>query len=326
MCYKDEVQKKNGEKFNRIMDSDNVPTFIRIYFINLTSEASKINYWVAIKDFLNWAINKRIIEKDEISSIKPDDMASIISEHVTMYLKEKEQSGMSPTTLRTRKNNLSSFWEYLYETDNIPVTKNIVRRVKYKGADPSNVIERTPSDEDLEKMMENICKKNDAFVRERNKSVLRVLKGTGLRESELAGLDLDNVYLMGSREDKRPHIKVLGKGKYYQTEMRKVLITGDAVEAFQEWFKIRVKVKDIKDKDAVFLNKNGKRLTEENIKRIFRQYGGGVTPHMIRHWYASVMGQKYGVEFAMQQLGHESATTTRKTYIDGTYGIDLSNA
>ena len=48
------------------------------------------------------------------------------------------------------------------------------------------------------------------------------------RESELAGLDLDDVYLDGDETDHRAYIKVLGKGRYRESEMRKVLLTESA--------------------------------------------------------------------------------------------------
>lgn len=325
MCYKDEVQKKNGKKFSRILDADNVPAFIRKYFISLTSEASKINYWVAIKDLLTWAIDNDLIHKSSIADISPEDMLEIEAEDITMYLQEKEKHSMSPTTLRTRKNIIGSFWEYLVHTNKVPVSENVVRRVTYKGSESKNVVAKTPSTEELDAMEERMNKKKDDFVRERNKIILRVLRGTGIRESELAGLDLDDIFLKGSREESRPHIKVFGKGKYRASEMRIVLITDDVIDAFLSWFKIRVKVKNIKDKNAAFLNKNGKRLNEENIKSIFKTYGNGITPHMVRHWYGSVMIKKYGAPFVQQQMGHKDINLTVGTYVDGTFDVNLAS-
>lgn len=68
---------------------------------------------------------------------------------------------------------------------------------------------------------------------------------------------------------------VMGKGVYYTQDAEKVLISKDAKLAFEEWLKIRSNVKNIIDKKAVFINKNGKRLSEGNIRAVFKNYSDG---------------------------------------------------
>lgn len=75
------------------------------------------------------------------------------------------------------------------------------------------------------------------------------------------------------------------------------------------------------DIDAVFLNKNGRRLNEDNIKAIFKNYGNGMSCHMMRHWYATIVAPIGGVAFTQQQLGHSSASTTINNYANGAYGM-----
>ena len=83
-------------------------------------------------------------------------------------------------------------------------------------------------------------------------------------------------------EDSRPYITVMGKGVYYTQDAESVLVSKDAKLAFEEWLKIRSEVENIIDDKAVFINKNGKRLSEDNIQAIFRNYSGGkITPHMM---------------------------------------------
>ena len=105
--------------------------------------------------------------------------------------------------------------------------------------------------------------------------------------------------------------------------MRKVLLTESAMEEIIKWLNVRQTIKDIQDTTALLLNKNGKRLNEDNIKKIFRNYGDGITPHMMRHWYATVMGKTFGIAFVQEQLGHSSMTITMNNYTDGTYGVSL---
>lgn len=318
MCYKDEVQKKNAEKLQKRFEKDNIPAFIQKYFINIESKDGAINYYIAIKDLLFWLMDKKIINKTSLGDITPEDFYEVESEDVTLYLKNKEQDGMSPTTLETRKNIFSSFWKYLKRTKKCPVEENIIMDVSYKGiSSNNNLIKKFPSEIQLKNMEENIMKKKDEFVRVRNLIILRVLKGTGLRESELAGLNMSDLYL---NED-MPYIKTIRKGKYREIEASIVYLTGDAVNAIKDWLEYRNRLKNIVDNDAIFINKNGNRLSKYNIQSIFRTYGDGISPHMIRHWYATVMANTGNLAFAQQQLGHSSVNTTVNNYANGAYGM-----
>lgn len=318
MCYKDEVQKENADKLQKRFKKDNTPGFIQIYFINIKSKKGAINYYIAIKDLLLWLMDKKIIDKTSLKDITPEDFYEVESEDVTLYLESKEQSGMSPTTLETRKNIFSSFWKYLKRTKKCPVKENIIADVSYKGiSSNNNLIAKFPSEVQLKNMEEKIKKKKDDFVRIRNLMILRVLKGTGLRESELAGLNIDKLYL----NEEIPYIKVIRKGAYREIEEKEVYLTGDAVSAIKEWLEYRNDLKNIIDMDAVFVNKNGNRLNEYNIQSIFRTYGDGMSPHMIRHWYATIMANTGNLAFAQQQLGHSSVDTTVNNYANGIYGM-----
>lgn len=318
MCYKDELQKRNADKLEKKFEEDNVPDFIKKYFVNIKSKSGCINYLVALKDFILWAIANNIIHKKEISDIEPEDFNDIVVEDITLYLEYKESLGMSPTTLETRKNILRSFWNYLSRLNTCEVKEKFFKDVSYEGI-PSNdnLLKKLPSDKQLQDMENKIMKKHDKMVRMRNICVLRVLKGTGIRESELAGLDISNLYL----DDEMPYIKVLRKGKYRVQQTQPVYLTGNAVKAINEWLSYRATITNIIDREAVFLNKNGRRFTEENIKSMFKTYGNGVSCHMLRHWYATVFTKECGITFAQQQLGHKSANITINTYANGSYGM-----
>lgn len=318
MCYKDEVQKKDAEKLQKKFEEDNVSAFIQTYFINIKSKKGAINYYIAIKDLLLWLMDNKIINKTSLEDISPEDFYEVESEDVTLYLENKERNGMSPTTLETRKNIFSSFWKYLKRTKKCPVKENIIADVSYKGiSSNNNLIKKFPSETQLKNMENKIKNKKDEFIRIRNLSILRVLKGTGLRESELAGLNINKLYL----DAEIPYVKVLRKGAYREREEVEVYLTGDAVSAIKEWLEYRSGLKNIIDMDAVFVNKNGKRLNENNIQDVFKTYGDGTTPHMIRHWYATVMANTGNLAFAQQQLGHSSVNTTVNNYTNGVYGM-----
>ena len=226
---------------------------------------------------------------------------------------------MSPTTLETRKNIFSSFWKYLQRSNKCPVEQNIIEAVSYKGiSSNNNLVKKLPSDEQLKAMEEKIANKNDNVLRIRNLTILKLLKGSGIRESELVGLELKDLFL----DEEIPYIKIVGKGKYREIEARDVLLTNHAKEALVEWLEERQNISGIDDTHAVFVTKKCKRMLESEIGKMFRSASNGeVSPHMLRHWYATVMAKKAGVVFAQQNLGHTSMSTTINNYANGSYGM-----
>lgn len=325
MCYKIEVQNKNAEKLNRKLDELNLPIYMRKYFtVKIESKAGALNYLGVIVDLLNWFIEDKIINKEKISDIESSDFTDIMAEDITLYLKIKEQNGMSPTTLETRKHIISSFWDYMSRVKGTEIKDGFFKDVTYKGI-PSgnNLTKKLPTEKQLNEMEEKIMWKKDIPVRNRNIAIFRVLRGTGIRESELAGLDLSDLHL----DEEMPYITILGKGVYREMQNRMVYLSGSALKALREWLEYRSTLDNIVDKEAVFVNKNGTRTTERNIKQIFENYGNGITPHMMRHYYASVMNQNGNLAFVQQQLGHSSVNTTVNNYANGAVGMKevLSN-
>ena len=319
MCYKIEVQNKNAEKLNRKLDELNLPIYMRKYFtVKIESKAGALNYLGVIVDLLNWFIKEKIIDKTNISDIEPSDFTDIMAEDVTLYLKTKEQNGMSPTTLETRKHIISSFWDYMSRVKGTEIKDKFFKDVTYKGI-PSgnNLTKKLPTEKQLNDMEEKIMWKKDIPVRNRNIAIFRVLRGTGIRESELAGLDLTDLHL----DEEMPYITILGKGVYREMQNRTVYLSGSALKALSEWLEYRNTLDNIVDTEAVFINKNGTRTTERNIKQIFENYGNGITPHMMRHYYASIMNRNGNLAFVQQQLGHSSVNTTVNNYANGAVGM-----
>ena len=324
MCYKIEVQNKNAEKLNKKLEELNAPQFLRDYLNELESKNGALNYLVAIKDFLQWLIENNIINKKLISEIEVSDFSDLRPQNISSYLRYKEMNGMSPTTTETRKNIIKSFIQDIYSYRDCLLREvyskieDFYKMIKYKGI-PSgnNLTKKLPTEKQLNDMEEKIMWKKDIPVRNRNITIFRVLRGTGIRESELAGLDLSDLHL----DEEMPYITILGKGVYREMQNRTVYLSGSALKALNEWLEYRNTLDNIVDTEAVFINKNGTRTTERNIKQIFENYGNGITPHMMRHYYASIMNQNGNLAFVQQQLGHSSVNTTVKNYANGAVGM-----
>lgn len=320
MCYKQEIQRKNGEKLQAIFDEYNVPEFIIDYFSQIASRAARRNYWITIRDAILWLMENDYIDKEKISDVTIEDLNKVRSPKMILYFEYlKYDKEISLNTLQTKKNHLGSFWEYLVQEKY--VEKNIIHSIKSEEFKPARTNRRKmakmPLHEDIVEMIEKINKKHDVFIKTRNLIILRVLRGTGLRESELAGLDINNVYL----NEIHPYILVISKGTYDYTDNGKdiVYLTKDATAAFKEWFEYRKTLTNITDKNAVFLNKNGKRLTEGNIQAIFKNYSGGkLTAHMMRHEYTTILQRETNDATFVQEQGRwKSQKIMTSTYDSG---------
>ncbi len=143
----------------------------------------------------------------------------------------------------------------------------------------------------------------------RDRALLELLYASGLRVSELAGLDIDNI----DRETRE--IRVWGKG----SKERVVLMGEPAAKALMEYIKkgrpYLIRSENIK---AVFLNQNGGRLTVRSIQSIVREYAGNtgldkkVHPHMVRHTFAThLLNGGADLRVVQELLGHTSLNSTQ---------------
>ncbi|MGD9807073.1 MAG: site-specific tyrosine recombinase/integron integrase [Deferribacterales bacterium] len=145
----------------------------------------------------------------------------------------------------------------------------------------------------------------------RDALLLELMYGTGVRVSELVGLNLSDVDFGGMR------ILVRGKGK----KERIVPVADMHIELLNEYLDAKMDICTgyLPDNEAIFINKFGSRLTDRSVRRIVEKYlkMAGLpmdfSPHSFRHSYATHLLEG-GADLRTIQslLGHESLTTTQK--------------
>jgi len=221
--------------------------------------------------------------------------------------------GMIPSSQARILSGIKAFYKYLLMEDLIK-------------SDPSELLESpkiqrklpdTLSYQDINKMIDVI----DLSKPEggRNKAILEVLYGCGLRVSELTELKLSNLYL------DIEFIKVTGKG----SKERLVPIGTSAIKALKIWIEnIRVHITIKKgEEDMVFLNRRGARLSRVYIFMLIKDTAilagihKNISPHTFRHSFATHLVEGGADLRAVQEmLGHESITTTEiYTHLDREY-------
>jgi site-specific recombinase XerD len=144
--------------------------------------------------------------------------------------------------------------------------------------------------------------------RRRDDAVLEVLYGSGVRVSELCGLDIDAVDLAGAA------ITVWGKG----SKERRVPLSVPAVEALRAWLPIRREVVATSAGAAVFGNERGVRLSPRDVRRILDRRSQRPThPHALRHSFAThLLDGGADLRVVQDLLGHSDvATTQRYTHV-----------
>lgn len=142
----------------------------------------------------------------------------------------------------------------------------------------------------------------------RNRAIIEMLYGSGLRVSELTELRLSNIYR------KEGYMRILGKG----SKQRLVPISPEADKQLGYWLEDRRKL-DIKPEatDIVFLNHYGRQLTRAMIFTIVKRLAlvadirKTISPHTLRHSFATHLLQNGAdLRIIQQLLGHESIVTT----------------
>lgn len=149
----------------------------------------------------------------------------------------------------------------------------------------------------------------------RNRAIIEMLYGSGLRVSELTELKLSNIYR------KEGYMRIIGKGN----KQRLVPISPEADKQLGYWLEDRAKL-DIKPDavDIAFLNHYGRQLTRAMIFTIVKQLAKDaeirktISPHTLRHSFATHLLQNGAdLRIIQQLLGHESIVTTEiYTHVD----------
>lgn len=149
----------------------------------------------------------------------------------------------------------------------------------------------------------------------RDRALLELLYATGIRVSELIGIDLSDINF----EERL--IRVRGKGK----KERIVLFGSRAEKKIKQYLKKRFVIhKGRIDKNALFLNYRGERLSVRSVQRIVDGYfkksavKRKLSPHSLRHSFAShLLSRGADLRVIQELLGHESLATTQKyTHLD----------
>ena len=225
------------------------------------------------------------------------------------WLAELHQKNISKTSAARKLAAVRSFFQFCLK-----------RRIL--EANPAKIVTRPKLDDPVpgflsEGEMEQFLDLPDASDKlgPRDRAIFEMFYATGIRVSELVGLDLDDVGL----EERL--IRVRGKGK----KERLVPFGRTAAESLSAYLEKRMLLMKGNFSDpAIFLNYRGERITARSVERLVAKYirrtsvRRKISPHSLRHSFAThLLGRGADLRVIQELLGHESLGTTQKyTHID----------
>jgi len=270
-----------------------------------------------LKDFLDYLTFEKNYSPNTIRSYRKDlesfleflknqkiaSLESLEPFHIRLYLLSLKREKKEATTISRKLSSIRSFLKYLLKQ------KKIKRSLFSYLSNPkiSKKLPLVPTEEEINSFIDSLEGDED-FLNIRDRALLEIAYGCGLRVSEIASLTIEQINF-GLQI-----IKVLGKGK----KERIVPFGKKALKALREYLKIResLLLKLKKESPYVFLNFKGERLTERGIRYIIKKKGEkkGLTylhPHVLRHAFAThLLNAGVDLRSIQEMLGHSSLTTT----------------
>jgi integrase/recombinase XerC len=229
------------------------------------------------------------------------------------FIAEQISGGLNKVTVSRRLSSIRSFFKFLY-------------REGYIKANPAKLVSNPRVPKLLPRYLTvdeifSLIEKPEGigFIPARDRAILELLYSSGLRVSELSGLNTDDLNI------RETLIKIRGKGR----KERIVPVGSKAIDAVKSYLIERMLLKS-KDR-ALFLNRGRTRLTDRSVRRIVVKYAralamnGKIGPHTLRHSFASHLLQG-GADLRVIQelLGHSSLSTTQKyTHLDIRHLMDI---
>lgn len=314
---------------NRLKEIEKeLPDFCTDFFIGIeptTSPLTRLNYAYDLRVFFNFFINEvpQFADK-KIEEISLDDFASLdigqfeqYLNYLSYYNKDNDIIENHNTGKARKIASLKSFSKYFYKKGKISENKVAlidspsIKEKTITRLEPdeiANLIDAVESGNTLTKKQQEYHKK----TKKRDTAILTLFLGTGIRVSELVGLNIKDI------DFKSNAFNVTRKGGNQVT-----LYFGDEVRnALLDYLEERKTIIPASgSENAFFLSLQKKRLTQRSIQNLVKKYSKTVTPlknispHKLRSTFGTRLYEESGdIYLVADVLGHKDVNTTRKHY------------
>lgn len=311
-----------------------LPSFCRDYFVGIgmrTTALTRFNYGTDLKLFFEFLCSEDgIFPGRSPADLSLNDLKTVQKRDIERYLDHldsyfNEQKGIyikNKDSAKARKlSAVRSLFAYLYKSDMIE--ENVASKVDVPKIREKEII-RLEDDEVVEVFDELI--ESDTFSSERqnaynnkntkirDNAIITLILGTGIRVSELVGLDVDDL------DFDNKTFTVTRKG-----EKRAILyLTDDIIAVLTEYLAARsdqLQRHNAEDTPALFLSLQDKRITVRAVQILVKKYAAAVTPlkkitpHKLRSTYGTALYRATkDIYVVAEVLGHKDINTTKKHY------------
>ncbi|MBE5754328.1 MAG: integrase [Clostridiales bacterium] len=313
------------KRLNAIVDE--LPYFVRDFFIGVelrTSALTRLNYAYDLRVFFDFLAKK--VFKKEILEIELKDLAKLESfdfEYFLSYLSHytiNDKEERCTETGKARKlSTLRAFYKYFFNRNALPA--NTPSKVSMPKIHEKEIIRLDSNDkvDEIGDMLytvetgQGLTKKQLAFhnaTKLRDAAIITLFLGTGIRISELVGLNTDDV------DFNTNSFVVTRKGGN-----RAVLYFNDEVaSALHDYLDARLKDED-KSEPALFLSLQNRRISTRTVQELVKKYAKivsplkKITPHKLRSTFGTNLYKQTGDIYVVADcLGHKDVNTTKKHY------------
>lgn len=234
------------------------------------------------------------------------DWLRIDGQHIRTFAAAEFRLGFSPRSIQRRLSAIRSFYNFL-------LREGVVKLNPAVDVTAPKAKKRLPATIDVDQMTRLLSFRTDEELSVRDKAIMELFYSSGLRLSELVGLDVLDIDLADRT------VRVLGKG----SKGRVVPVGKHAIEAITHWLRERTSVATIGN-TALFVGKRGERINPRSVQKLVaawaRRQGLGVHvhPHMFRHSFAThILESSQNLRGVQELLGHANIATTQiYTHLD----------
>lgn len=215
------------------------------------------------------------------------------------------------------------FQRFITEENSIPIRRKSYERKKSINVLTPEQSEKLIAQFDIEIRDAKMYGKKSLRPMQRNKAMTTLMLSSGVRVAELVNLRLSDFQGDAGRPEFGNYALltvVRGKGR----KSRVVRMFNPQIKAFMDWYIDHIRPTFLKsttkDTGLLFLSERGDKLCTEQVRRVIDRMakaaglGFKLTPHMVRHSYATQMKASIGAESLQKQLGHTHLSTTLGTY------------
>ena len=267
----------------------------------------------AIIDFINYCIfekglsnktkdsytNDLNIYKEFLNERHIDKVDNIDSDDIKEFIKIRNKEEIS--TVAHNLTVIKNFHKYLLKENLVSDDVSLfIDRPKLRKSLP-----KTLSVEDIDKLLDIELKTEFDY---RNKAMLELMYGTGLRVSELVSLTVNDIDLTNCI------IRVMGKG----SKEREIPLGEFSIYYLKLYLEKRKSMLKGYSEEALFLNNHGKKMTRQgffkNLKKILKEKGlnEDISPHTLRHSFAThLLNRGADLRSIQEMLGHSDISTTK---------------